>query len=242
MRARNMQVLTDQLKEEYPGVVIYGIGDKPHQSSPSDHNEDDTPGSKSEQTDADNNPEHRAIDVMLGPKFSKNDAELLVANLVLKNSNKKRLRYVIWNGCIWSSTSNFVEKQYPGKDKHTNHVHVSGLAANDEDESPWDLDDNPWGHTDAPPVSQPPVNTIRELHEGVKGEDVGRLQTFFRNNFPIYRQFVNVKRGQLIAVDNDFGPQTKAWVIEFQRRTGLARDGVVGPNTRERLARYGYKP
>lgn len=233
MRSKNLQVLTGQIQEENPGVVIYGIGDAAHKLSVSDHNEDDTPGSKAEQSDADNVPEHRAIDVMIGPKFSNAAATNLKNRLVTREANKKRLKYVILFDKIYSAKRNFEEAEYTGE-FHT-HVHVSANAADDENETPWDL-----GGVVSPP---PPASSgPRELKQGDNGDDVGRLQSFLRSNFPIYRNFVNVKRGQLISVDKDFGPQTKAWVIEFQRRTGLARDGIVGPNTRERLGRYGYKP
>ncbi|GAA4889845.1 peptidoglycan-binding domain-containing protein [Streptomyces coeruleoprunus] len=33
------------------------------------------------------------------------------------------------------------------------------------------------------------------------------------------------------AIDGDFGPKTKAGVIEAQRRCNIAQDGVVGPDT-----------
>ena len=64
MRSKNMQVLTDDVKQRHPGVVIYGIGDDAHKKRRSGHNEDDTPGSLPEREDADNKPEHRAIDIM----------------------------------------------------------------------------------------------------------------------------------------------------------------------------------
>lgn len=235
MRAKNMQVLTDQVKTDNPGVVIYGIGDRAHQTSPSDHNEDDTPGSKSEQTDSDNLPEHRAIDVMIGTGFSKDAAITLKNRLTRRPENQKRLKYVILFDKIYSAKRNFEEAQYTGE--YHSHVHVSGNAADDENETPWSID---VGDDPAPTI--PPKSGPRELKLGSTGADVGRLQQFLRNNFPIYRNFVNTKRGQLISVDNDFGPQTRAWVIEFQRRTGLVRDGIVGPQTRSKLAGYGYKP
>jgi hypothetical protein len=75
MRSKNMQVLTDDVKQRHPGVVIYGIGDDAHKKRRSGHNEDDTPGSLPEREDADNKPEHRAIDIMIGPKFTKTQAK-----------------------------------------------------------------------------------------------------------------------------------------------------------------------
>ena len=238
MRSKNMQVLTDEVKALHPGVVVYGIGDKAHQLETSDHNEDDTPGSNPEQTDADNIPEHRAIDVMIGPNFTKLDAEHFVASLVFSEKNRPRLRYVIWNGCIWSSRNNFKESTYTGKNKHTDHVHVSGLAADDDNEASWNLVEVP----DGPPATTPEATqTSQDLKKGTSGEEVRYLQEFFRKGFPVYRYYVPVKRGLLISVDGDFGPQTEAWVFEFQRRTGLARDGIVGPKTRSLLRTYGYR-
>lgn len=141
VRATNMQVLTNETREEHPGVVVYGIGDDEHRLSPSDHNEDDTPGSRPEQEDADSNPEHRAIDVMIGPAFTDAQAEAYVQKLVTRPANRRRLKYVIYKRRIWRANGGWVQEVYTGTDPHTNHVHVSGLAANDEDGSAWDLAD-----------------------------------------------------------------------------------------------------
>lgn len=135
MRSLNMQKLTAELKAEFPGVTIYGIGDAAHRLHPSGHNEDDTPGSLAELQDADHNPEHRAIDVMIGPAFNANDADRLVSHLITKMRN--RLYYIIWNGHIWSRSSGWVRRVYTGTDKHTNHVHISGWAADDENGDTW---------------------------------------------------------------------------------------------------------
>ena len=42
-------------------------------------------------------------------------------------------------------------------------------------------------------------------------------------------------RGQTVAVDGIFGPQTEAAVRAFQQSRGLAADGIVGPQTWSRL-------
>jgi len=42
-------------------------------------------------------------------------------------------------------------------------------------------------------------------------------------------------RGQTVAVDGIFGPQTEAAVRAFQSSRGLAADGIVGPQTWGRL-------
>lgn len=166
MRSRNMQALTDDVREEYPGVVIYGIGDAAHQLSPSDHNEDDTPGSNPEQFDADNVPEHRAIDVMLGPNFSSYDASSLVSRVVSSPSARPRLHYVIWNRRIWTRENGWVGEYFDG-DPHDDHIHFSGWAPDDENGASW-----PEVHGD---VSLPP--------NSLTGED----DMFFfvqRENFP----------------------------------------------------------
>ncbi len=138
-RARNMQVLTGQIKARYPGVVIYGIGDTAHKRARSGHNEDDTPGSLSEDEDADNRPEHRAIDVMIGPKFTKANAWVLVTALVTHPANRARLLYVIFDGWIWSRSRGWAKRPHGG-DPHRDHPHVSGEADNDEDTTPWQID------------------------------------------------------------------------------------------------------
>lgn len=136
MRAKNMQALTDDTKRRHPGVVIYGVGDDAHKLRYSDHNEDDTEGSKAPQSDADNVPEHRAIDVMLGAAFSKAQALAYIADLLADPAALKRLYYLIFNGSIWSRSNNWVRQDFDG-DPHTDHIHVSGWAADDENAAPW---------------------------------------------------------------------------------------------------------
>ena len=79
------------------------------------------------------------------------------------------------------------------------------------------------------------------LKLGMTDKRVGNLQRGLRRVFPSYKHTVKVRRGVLISVDDYFGAQTKAWVREFQRRTGLLEDGVVGAKTIAKLARYGIE-
>lgn len=72
----------------------------------------------------------------------------------------------------------------------------------------------------APAPSAPSSGGRRVLRKGVKGADVGRLQKFLKTNYSLYASH--------ISVDDDFGDQTEKVVKEFQRRSGLAQDGVVG--------------
>jgi peptidoglycan hydrolase-like protein with peptidoglycan-binding domain len=69
-----------------------------------------------------------------------------------------------------------------------------------------------------------PLFGARVLRLGMRGYDVGVLQ------FLLKRQ--GARPGRL---DGSFGPRTTRAVRRFQGRSGLARDGVVGPRTAKRL-------
>ena len=62
------------------------------------------------------------------------------------------------------------------------------------------------------------------LRRGSKGPQVGQLQTRLNE---IYEEQLDV--------DNDFGGLTEAMVIDFQETNGLDADGVVGPETWQKL-------
>ena len=137
MRAAGMQVLTDQIKARRPGVTIGGIGDEAHQEHTSGHNEDDTPGVKAEDQDADSKPEHRAIDVMVSGPFTHSDGDRLVKDLVTNPANRKRIIYVNWGNQQWHRRNNWIP--IDNSDDPHNHVHVSGEADADENITPWNL-------------------------------------------------------------------------------------------------------
>src|SRR5690606_36663624 len=58
------------------------------------------------------------------------------------------------------------------------------------------------------------------LKRGSRGNTVKVLQSTLNKNYPAYSKLV---------VDGIFGSATVAVVKEFQRRAGLAVDGIVGP-------------
>lgn len=147
MRAAGMQVLTDQIKAKRPGVTIYGIGDEDHQERTSGHNEDDTSGVSAEDSDPDNKPEHRAIDVMTGSSFSSTDGDHLVNDLVTNPANQVRLIYVNWGNGQWHRKNNWV--RHDNSDDPHSYVHISGEADADENTSAWVL--SGWGGT--PPIT-----------------------------------------------------------------------------------------
>ena len=91
-----------------------------------------------------------------------------------------------------------------------------------------------WKWILRPPAPPAPA----DLRVGATGTRVRALQEGLRQVFPAYRNAVAVQRGRLIHTDGSFGAQTEAWVIEFQKRSGLVPDGVVGPKTTAALAAY----
>lgn len=137
MRALNMQALTNDIQRQWPGTTVWGKGDVAHQSSSSDHNEDDTAGSKPEQTDADSNPEHRAIDVPVMGPMTMPILRDLRARLTDRPANRARMKYVILEQTIWRRNGGWVPERYTGE--WHGHLHVSGYAPDDENPAGWDI-------------------------------------------------------------------------------------------------------
>lgn len=172
-----MQALTNDIQRLWPGTTVWGKGDPAHQGSASDHNEDDTPGSRPEQTDSDNTPEHRAIDVALLGPFRMADARVLRARLTDRQRNRPRLRYVILEQSIWRKRNGWRQELYAGE--FHNHLHASGDAYNDEDGSPWDIDDV----APAAPASPKGDEGMRILVANLSGR--ATLWTGLRNTWPL---------------------------------------------------------
>jgi hypothetical protein len=118
----------------WPGMTIYWIGDPAHQTGVSGHNPDDTPGVQAELTDADNDPEVRSLDFMIGPQFTSADGQRLVTALTT-GVDKYRVFYVIFQSKIYSRTG-FSAQPYSGAN-HNDHVHVSGYVTDDANGADW---------------------------------------------------------------------------------------------------------
>lgn len=201
MRARNMQVLTDDIKKENPGVVIYGKGDKSHQSRISDHNEDDTPGSKAAQSDADNVPEHRAIDVMLGPAMSRAQMYIIINRILNDPRLRARLRYINFENWQWSESNGWVPVDN-SDDPHPGHGHFSGKAANDEDASPWFTSNG-----------KDEMIAIRGMGQGINPpkEEVAIVKKLQRKLAYVVEGDPRLETHSLV-VDGNFGGNTAFWV------------------------------
>jgi len=132
----NAAALDRDTSAVFAGVVIYGIGDLAHQGEVSGHNPDDYPPLRAELSDADNKPEYRAKDIMIGPKFTPADAERYVQALIT-GPDRDRIYYIIYNRTIYRRATGFQPEHYDGGDPHTNHVHVSTWVGQDENGAPW---------------------------------------------------------------------------------------------------------
>jgi len=136
MRSAAMQSLTNDILTRHPGATIWGIGDDAHKTHSSDHNEDDTAGSKAAQSDSDSTAEHRAIDVKVNSAFPRSVVRPLIAEILSNQRNKDRLYYINFENSQWSRSNGWVERDN-SDDPHPDHAHFSGWAAKDEDGSPW---------------------------------------------------------------------------------------------------------
>ena len=82
-------------------------------------------------------------------------------------------------------------------------------------------------------VSTPAASGRPTIREGATGDAVKALQSGLKRVFPTYA-------GGL-SVDGAFGPKTATAVREFQRRSGLTADGIVGPATWATLGKHGIR-
>jgi len=82
-----------------------------------------------------------------------------------------------------------------------------------------------------------PIGGARTLVEGMTGGDVWEVANFFNTKFPVYSKIpLDANRAA-----QRYGPVTIQVVKEFQSRSKLVADGVLGPNTYSEMAKYGYK-
>lgn len=163
VEAKGIRVLRNNVQAKRPGMTIYGVGDKAHQAGVSGHNPDDTPGVRAEDQDSDNIAEWRALDFMIGGGFTASDAQKLYNDLSSKPANQKRLLYVIYNEKIRRASRNWQEDRYTGKNPHKDHVHASGEADADSNESPWELSDWGDGGSQVPPNIDEPLEVDGKL-------------------------------------------------------------------------------
>lgn len=88
-----------------------------------------------------------------------------------------------------------------------------------------------------PKPTPPAPKVLSTISVGSSGSLVKELQNFMLKEFSAYSGSIKRTGG----ADGSFGNGTKAVIEQFQSRTGLAADGVVGPKTWAKLAQYGFK-
>lgn len=187
------------------------IGDTAHSARKSDHNPDYSSGGVVRAIDVDKD----GIDV----------DRVLAAVL-----SDPRVSYVIYNRRIWGGSK---WRAYTGSNPHEKHIHISlkhTKAA--EAKTSWGLTKTAPAKPASKPSTAKPTSAKRVLSKGCSGSDVLALQKGMNKAFPSYAKF---------KVDGKFGDYTVKIVKEFQRRTGLKADGVIGENTRAKLAQFGVK-
>ncbi len=149
------------VKRLWPGATVWTKGDRAHESSPSDHNNDDMAGSKPEQTDADGKPEVRAADIPLLGGVTMADLDTLRVRLTTRPDNQRRLRYVILRQSIWRKRNGWKQEAYGGE--YHNHLHASVDVADDDNGAAWDIDPA------APPVPEGDEDMARMVYAVGRG-------------------------------------------------------------------------
>lgn len=85
----------------------------------------------------------RAIDIdedLNGRDGSNPDlADRLVDRIISIAKSDKRIKYVIFEGRIWSVTSRWKPKGYVGINPHNHHIHISFDKTGDNDDRPFGL-------------------------------------------------------------------------------------------------------
>lgn len=75
------------------------------------------------------------------------------------------------------------------------------------------------------------------FQKGDTSKEVGLICDFFAKTFPAYFSKKELKN----LPGNYFGPILEKGVKEFQKRTGLEKDGCIGPITLDKMTKYGFK-
>jgi len=215
--AKSLDILLRQINAMSPNrdkSSDGSIGDERHQAErTSDHNpwvhDPSTGEGLVTARDFTNDPKHGIV--------SNDIAHLLI------DSHDERIKYVISNAKIASGSNQdrpaWKWRPYTGVNPHDHHFHISVKSdkAHYDDDAPWRLDG-----VEVPPVvanAKPAVLSYPLLRVGIAGEDVKRLQ------------YLLVNAGYNIRQDGDFGAGTLKAVKDFQSKSALVADGVVGPYT-----------
>jgi hypothetical protein len=201
---RSLEMLRNQINAAAPNRNKRNdgtIGDAAHSARTSDHN-------------AESDGTVDAIDITHDPAHGVDCHKIAKA---LVDSRDPRIKYLIWNRHICSST--VAPWTWRPSNGHTEHIHISVNDWNQDDTSPWAL-----GLATSPPpeIEPPPGPTKPILKRGSVGPDVIELQARLA-----------------VTIDGLFGKKTESAVKAFQTNRGLIADGIVGPRTWAALGNKG---
>lgn len=136
------------------------VGNRAHQLVPSDHNPDDTPGSKTPHTDADSIAEVHALDIDATGPWPPGMTMAASVGVVLARmrtmGTRAPLAYVIWDRHIYQYPT-FGKAAYGGDDPHTGHVHFSSRYGSGSGSSNPENYEGPWGLLEAFDVTKDDV-------------------------------------------------------------------------------------
>ena len=138
-------------------------------------------------------------------------------------SNDHRIMELIANGLYWH-WENRKWVKYNGSNPHTHHFHITarlGPPALERDF--WNL---PSLKGAKPGIIELPSPKTVMLKRGMEGAEIRRLQEWLNKNYPAYSK---------LPTTGFFGEQTERVIKEFQRRSRITVDGIVGPQTRKAL-------
>lgn len=203
-----LRQLSDEWKREYPGAVVYFIGDSAHSKDPdvSQHAPDDggpQPGDDKGEVDAG--------DFMPGKGgVTERDLDALYEGLV--RSRDPRILYVIYKRKIVSSTVQpWVERTYGGN--YHGHVHVSVNDKYDSNTSDWK-----WEPEVARTVKM--VEVDGKLPELRLGDDDDVLPGY--NGIIRAQTLANLLDGTIADIDVDgvYGPNTARKIGKAVKASG----------------------
>ncbi|MFC7535011.1 hypothetical protein [Actinoplanes sp. GCM10030250] len=127
------------------------IGDAAHQSSVSDHNDDEV--GRVPIHDADSKHEVHAFDADADLRTPNLTMEMVVQHILARcrSGAEVRLRYIIYNRRIWEASNSWKQRTYTGASPHTEHAHFSSsyVTAREANTASWHLEDIPVALTDA---------------------------------------------------------------------------------------------
>lgn len=233
--APSLVQLRKEIKSAFPGRntgLDGSIGDVAHAKRVSEHN----PDSQGIVRAID-------IDVRRSGKYDQSIAKTILDSVI----GDPRVHYAIHRGHIYSRTYGWSMRKFGGV-AHNDWVHVSLRNNSSNRATRQELEQaanntSPWGlKVSSKPAPKPPAvespksfyKSDGRLQSGDRGKLVEKLQSVLVAQYPKYAEWVKGD-GKLLVIDGYFGKQTELWVREFQRRSKIKVDGIVGPDTIKKL-------